>query len=197
MIFHHRVMHPKGADRNSLDPEQTALSPWSGSTLFAQTCLSDTSDHFSVIKAEKLQMSHLMRLWHFSSSINHSSNAHPVGLDVWLFGRTGPIVSFYTSCVRIAKALARLRGCAGSPEPSLVAYVISTIISWAGSLIKWTSVRDGCLQCGLIPFVLMPGESQGWEDKQKVATTISGLPRPWRDGVCFREGWPLWTTEES
>ena len=30
------------------------------------------------------------------------------------------------SCVRTAKALARLRGCAGSPEPSLVAYVIST-----------------------------------------------------------------------
>ena len=27
----------------------------------------------------------------------------------------------------------RLRGYAGSPEPSLVAYVISTIISWAGS----------------------------------------------------------------
>ena len=32
-----------------------------------------------------------------------------------------------------ASALVRLRGCAGSPVPSLVAYVISTIISWAGS----------------------------------------------------------------
>ena len=50
-----------------------------------------------------------------------------VGLDVWFF------VYFHTSCVRSAKALARLRGCAGSPEPSLVACVISTIISWAGS----------------------------------------------------------------
>ena len=29
--------------------------------------------------------------------------------------------------------LVRLHRCAGSPEPSLVAYVISTIISWAGS----------------------------------------------------------------
>ena len=48
-----------------------------------------------------------------------------VGLDV----------CFHTLCVRTAKALARLRACAGSPEPSLVAYVISTIISWAGSLI--------------------------------------------------------------
>ena len=37
-----------------------------------------------------------------------------------------------SSCVRTAKALASLRGCTGSPEPSLVAYVISTIISCAG-----------------------------------------------------------------
>ena len=61
--------------------------------------------------------------------------SHPVGLDVWFFGR--PFVYFHTSCVRTAKALARLWGCAGSPEPSLVAYVISTIISWAGSVRFW------------------------------------------------------------
>ena len=36
--------------------------------------------------------------------------------------------------MRTAKALARLRGCAGSPELSLVAYAISTIISLAGSV---------------------------------------------------------------
>ena len=57
---------------------------------------------------------------------------HPVWLDVWFF--VGPFVYFHTSYVRTAKALARLCGCAGSPEPSLVAYVISTIISWAGSI---------------------------------------------------------------
>ena len=57
--------------------------------------------------------------------------SHPVGLNVWFLVR--PFVYFHSSCVRTAKALARLRGCAGSPEPSLVAYVISTIISWAGS----------------------------------------------------------------
>ena len=34
--------------------------------------------------------------------------------------------------MRTAKALARLRGCAGSPEHSLFAYVISTTISWTG-----------------------------------------------------------------
>ena len=57
--------------------------------------------------------------------------SHPVGLDIWFF--VWPSVYFHTSCVRTAKALVRLCGCAGSPEPSLVAYVISTIISWAGS----------------------------------------------------------------
>ena len=56
---------------------------------------------------------------------------HPVVLDVWFF--IGPFVYFHTLCVRTAKALARLRGCAGSPEPSLVAYAIITITSWAGS----------------------------------------------------------------
>ena len=57
--------------------------------------------------------------------------SHPVELDFWFL--VGPFVYFHTACVRTAKALARLRGCAGSPEPSLVAYVVSTIISWAGS----------------------------------------------------------------
>ena len=73
---------------------------------------------------------------------------HPVGLDVWFFA--GNFVSFHTSCVRRAKALVRLRGCTGSPEPSLVAYEISTIISWAGLNIwivyrnsrnKWTNLE--------------------------------------------------------
>ena len=44
----------------------------------------------------------------------------PVGLDAWYL--VGRFVCFHTSCVRTAK-----------PEPSLVAYVISTIIAWAGS----------------------------------------------------------------
>ena len=57
--------------------------------------------------------------------------SHPMGLDVWFL--VGPFVYFHTSCVRSVKALANLRGCAGSHEPSVVAYVISAIISWAGS----------------------------------------------------------------
>ena len=57
---------------------------------------------------------------------------HPVGLVVWFL--VGPFVYFHTSCGRTAKALARLRIRAVLPEPSLAGYVISTIISWAGSI---------------------------------------------------------------
>ena len=55
---------------------------------------------------------------------------YPVGLDVSFL--VGPFVYFDTSCVRTAKALARLRECAGSPEPSQVAYVIKyhNLMSW-------------------------------------------------------------------
>ena len=66
--------------------------------------------------------------------------SHPIGLAVWVLVK--PFVYFYTSCVRTAKALARLRGCAGSPEPLLVAYVISTIISCAGSNRGPVSIYD-------------------------------------------------------
>ena len=66
--------------------------------------------------------------------------SHLVALDVWYLVR--PFVYFHTSFVRTAKALARLRGCAGSPEPSLVAYAISTIISCAGSFQLFAVVQE-------------------------------------------------------
>ena len=69
--------------------------------------------------------------------------SHPVVLDIWFL--VGPFVYFHTSCVRTAKALARLCGCTGSPKPSLVAYVISTTISWAGSVIIISLVNLFCL----------------------------------------------------
>ena len=64
--------------------------------------------------------------------------SHPVGLDVWFL--VGPFL-FHTLCVRTAKTVAKLRGCAASPEPSLVAYVISTIISCASSFNPFTEDR--------------------------------------------------------
>ena len=69
----------------------------------------------------------------------------PASYDLQSWGRTfepsheimalfiGPLVYCHTLSVRTATTLARLRECAGSPEPSLVAYLISSIISWAGS----------------------------------------------------------------
>ena len=59
--------------------------------------------------------------------------SHPVRLDIWFLVRS--FVYFHTLCVLTAKAVLRLRGCAGSHQPSLVAYAISTIISWAGSFL--------------------------------------------------------------
>ena len=62
--------------------------------------------------------------------------SHPVVLAVWCL--VGSFIYFRTSFVRTAKALARLHRCADLPEPLLVAYVISTIISWAGSFPIWS-----------------------------------------------------------
>ena len=77
-------------------------------------------------------------LWDYGTlSLQTCMLSHPVGLDVWFL--VGLFIYFHTSCVRTAKARVRLRRCAGSPEPSLVAYVISTIISWAGSNIAMTN----------------------------------------------------------
>ena len=61
--------------------------------------------------------------------------SHQAGLDVWFL--VGLFDYFHTSFVRTARALVRLRG----PELSLVPYVISTIISWAGS---YTSGKKSC-----------------------------------------------------
>ena len=53
-------------------------------------------------------------------------HSHPMGLDVWFL--VGLFTYFHISCVQTATALVRLRRCADLPEPSLVAYEISTMI---------------------------------------------------------------------
>ena len=60
--------------------------------------------------------------------------SRPVGLDVWFFGRTLCLLSYFM-CAN-SKALVRLRGCTGSPVPSLVAYVVSTISHELAHMIK-------------------------------------------------------------
>ena len=61
-----------------------------------------------------------------------------IRLDVWFL--VSPFTYFHTSCERTAKALARLRGCAGSPEPSLVANLVSTTGSNAVNFWSYTLV---------------------------------------------------------
>ena len=79
-----------------------------------------------------------MRLWHLSPSVNSVfKHACALGLHIWMFVR--PFIYVHTLCVRTAKALARLRG---SPEPSLFASAISTIISWAGSIIAFQRHKE-------------------------------------------------------
>ena len=104
---------------------------------FVRTC--SQKDHYPrqnhwVPPLLRIEPSHeIMILFvHRTLILQTRMSSHPVGIDAWFF--VGPFVYFHTSCVRTAKALARLRRCAGSPEPSLIAYVISTIISWAGSV---------------------------------------------------------------
>ena len=77
--------------------------------------------------------SRLMRLWHLhvSPSVN-SIFKHACAAIHWRYTSdfwSEPFVYFHTLCVRTAKALATLRKCAFSPEPSLFAYAISTIMS--------------------------------------------------------------------
>ena len=69
--------------------------------------------------------------WDYKLNLQTCTRSNPLSLHVWLLVR--PFVYFHTLCVRTAKALARLGRCEVSPEPSLFAYAISTIISWAGS----------------------------------------------------------------
>ena len=76
------------------------------------------------------QMSHLMRLWYFSSSVNAFFKCTCTAIQ-WSC-MSDLLIYFHTSCVRTAMALVRLCECADSPEPSLVTYVVSTIISLVG-----------------------------------------------------------------
>ena len=62
-----------------------------------------------------------------------------VGLNIWCL--VWPFVYFHSSCVRTAKALARLCGFTGSSELSLFACVVSTILSWACSILAHLSRR--------------------------------------------------------
>ena len=67
-----------------------------------------------------------------------------IWLSVWRF--------LLTHCLyeRAAKVLARLRGCAGSPEPSLLASAISTKFAWRGPFNDWWICFTCCSICNCL-----------------------------------------------
>ena len=82
--------------------------------LFLQSIYEPTHEIMALIVLRKLNLQTRMR-------------SNPLGTHVCFLVR--PFFYFHTLCVRIAKALTRLCGCAVSPEPSLFVCAISTIIS--------------------------------------------------------------------
>ena len=141
-------------------------SPW-------DEMLSETSEHFLRRPYEPPhEITALFVLYKLIFETRLRS--HPVGQDVWFLVR--PFVYFQISCVRTAKVLARLRGYAGSPGPSLVAYVISTIISWAGSYDEW-----GRLQWALGQIISL----SCWRSRNLIdVIDTSEDPLAWRRQFC-------------
>ena len=57
---------------------------------------------------------------------------------IWVF------IYIHTLCMRAVKAMARMRICAGTPEPSLLGYMISIQISWACPIIWHLCLVSQC-----------------------------------------------------
>ena len=111
-------------------PNVTCVQSQDRILLFRQCFLSFLLHYYSTIPFEPTH--EIMALFILRKPILQTRmRSHPVGLDVSLL--VGSFVYFHSSCMRTVKTLARLGGCADSPEPSQVAYAIITIISWAGS----------------------------------------------------------------
>ena len=104
--------------RNRIDDRDSEVEIW----IFGKVCYKNVNEPYHEIMVHFVLRNLILQT---------CMRSHPEGIDVWFLVRL--FVYFHTLCVRTVKALVRLRGCAGSPEPSLVAYVISTIISWPGS----------------------------------------------------------------
>ena len=121
-------------------------------------------------RSQYAKMSQLMRLWHFSAFVNLVFKRACVAIQ-WGY--------FHTSCVPTAKALARLRKCAGLPEPWLIAYVISTIISWAGT--------NGPRQANLVLIAYASSEGSGEPAHPRSQAVSKEEPSDRKP-----DPWPLW-----
>ena len=102
---------------------------------------------------------------------------------MWLF--VWSFLQLPLLCEQTAKALARLRRCAGSTQPSLFAYVISTIFSCVGSI-------NLVFSCGRYAISMF---TYGQNEVMVVVTT-----RSWRWDLGYRhirktEGEMNWTSD--
>ena len=71
--------------------------------------------------------------------------SHPMGRDVLCL--VGPFVYFYTSCIRAAKALARLRGCAGADRLCDKYHnLMSWLLWWCYYTTFWISLSSAALR---------------------------------------------------
>ena len=119
------LAHTSSESRGTFRQKARSLAPLNVWACAVKICHDGMLEDTNWLEAAQMDLFNwAMRLWFFLSLQTRMHN-HPVGLDVWFL--VGHFVYFHTSCVRTAKALARLRG-------YLIAYVISTIISWAGSI---------------------------------------------------------------
>ena len=96
-----RATMPGLTDKFTLWRKELQLSPWSWRK--AATVFGIIVDGTSIEPSHEIMVLFVLRKLIFQTCIR-------------------PFLCFHISCVRTAKALARLGGCAGSPEPSLVAY---------------------------------------------------------------------------
>ena len=105
--------------------------------------------------------------WQILTAYASHSEELGIWLSVWRF--------LLTHCLyeRVAEVLARLHGCAGSPEPSLLTYAIRTKFPWRGPY----------LFCFVVFLLVM-------ENKIKLSPTLFFLFEPCHEKTCFRVFWP-------
>ena len=95
-----------------------------------------------------------------------------IWLSVWRF--------LLTHCLyeRAAKVLARLRGCAGSPEPSLLAQAISTKFAWRGPYCKFTVFAYTRSRPVLVKnMIILAANVNKWTFIEEKCTLLERLPQ--------------------
>ena len=127
----------------------------------------------------------------FSLRMPSHSEGPGIWLSVWRF--------LLTHCLyeRAAKVLARLRGCAGSPEPSLLAQAISTKFAWRGPYAfgrsfvyfggkvlitpqAWEHFDPFCKYTNITFFSIKANRDSHWQTCKGPWQTYHGLRPPWR-----------------